>query len=355
MTDLSHSATWREIHAQPAIWRDWGRSLDVTGLRGWIAGLDISDVWFCGAGSSAFVGDIVVAALEGAPGPMRRAIPTTDLVSRPQTYLSGRKPLIVNFGRSGNSSETIATLDLLDTLCPTAPRLNITCNGGSVLAMRSAADQRVVVLPAVTHDVGFAMTSSFTTMALTALALFDHSVTDSAIPAVLDTLSGGATAILAAVSVPVLPERVVFMGTGPGAFVAREAALKVMELSAGRIPALWESTLGFRHGPKSFVIGATDLYLFTAADSPANLYEADLAAELRQQFPQCRVTTVGPGGDVDLPPQTWGFLLPVILAQVLAVGWSDALGLTVDDPFQGQGTLSRVVSGVRLHGATGAA
>ena len=28
MTDLARFATWREIHAQPAIWRDWGKTLD---------------------------------------------------------------------------------------------------------------------------------------------------------------------------------------------------------------------------------------------------------------------------------------------------------------------------------------
>jgi tagatose-6-phosphate ketose/aldose isomerase len=31
------------------------------------------------------------------------------------------------------------------------------------------------------------------------------------------------------------------------------------------------------------------------------------------------------------------------------VRWSDALGLPVDDPFAGQGTLTRVVSGVQLY------
>jgi tagatose-6-phosphate ketose/aldose isomerase len=45
-------------------------------------------------------------------------------------------------------------------------------------------------------------------------------------------------------------------------------------------------------------------------------------------------------------------VLPVLLAQVLAVVWSDSLGLPVDDPFAGMGTLSRVVSGVKLYPVT---
>ena len=41
--------------------------------------------------------------------------------------------------------------------------------------------------------------------------------------------------------------------------------------------------------------------------------------------------------------------LVVPLAQVMAVMWSDRMGLNVDDPFAGLGTLSRVVAGVRLY------
>ena len=148
------------------------------------------------------------------------------------------------------------------------------------------------------------------------------------------------------------PERIVFLGTGPLAFAARESALKVMELAAGRIPALWDSTLGFRHGPKSFIRGATDIVLYLSPDAHARRYDDDLAAELRLQFPASRVTTVGQGGDIGLSMPDgagWGAAPAVVLSQILAVHWSDALGLNVDNPFEGQGTLTRVVSGVKLY------
>lgn len=136
------------------------------------------------------------------------------------------------------------------------------------------------------------------------------------------------------------------------AFAAREAALKVMELSAGRIPALWDSTLGFRHGPKSFVTDGTQITLFTSPDPHAAAYEIDLVEELRGQFPGATVRTIGPGGDIDFAMPyglVWHAPVSIAAAQVAGVLWSDALGLNVDDPFAGQGTLSRVVSGVRLH------
>jgi tagatose-6-phosphate ketose/aldose isomerase len=134
------------------------------------------------------------------------------------------------------------------------------------------------------------------------------------------------------------------------AFAAREAALKVMELAAGQIPALWDSTLGFRHGPKSFVLPGTRIVLFGAADPHAARYDADLAEELAAQFPDCPLTVVpAQAGLSESLPDLWAAPLAVALAQVMGVVWSARLGLDVDDPFAGRGTLSRVVTGVRLY------
>jgi tagatose-6-phosphate ketose/aldose isomerase len=348
MTDLSHIATWREIMAQPDIWTAWGATMPVAELRRWIKDLDVKEVWFCGAGTSAYIGDIIVAGLEGAPGPRLRAVPTTDLVSRPHAYLTGRKPLVVSFGRSGNSTESLGTLDALDALAPDAPRLHITCNPVGALAVRHGqGQQRVVLLPEATHDAGFAMTSSFSTMLLTALALFD-AASDMAgrMAALGDQLRQALPGYIAVAKASVMPDRVVFLGAGPLTFAAREAALKVMELTAGQIPALWDSTLGFRHGPKSFVTGRTQVIVFMSPEPLAAKYDADLVAELGLQFPNATITAL----TTEMPTgATWSVPLVVAYAQILAVVWSHRLGLNVDDPFSGQGTLSRVVSGVKLY------
>jgi tagatose-6-phosphate ketose/aldose isomerase len=350
--DPGQWATWREIHAQPDIWRHWGAEFDAAALCGWIAGLGVEEVWFCGSGTSAFIGDILVAGLEGQSTPRLRAVPATDLVSRPQAFLNGVRPLVVSFGRSGNSSETIGTLDALDALAPGAPRLNITCNATSALATRKGRGaERVIILPEATHDAGFAMTSSFSTMLLSALAVFE-------VPARPDGPWRRAAASIETAlpqfraALPPRPERAVFLGTGALSFAAREAALKVLELTAGRTPALWDSTLGFRHGPKSFVTDGTDITLFLSDGAAERRYELDLLAELRAQFPNAAVRGVGPGGDIEVAmPDGPVWAAPVLIgfAQVAGALWSAELGLDVDDPFAGQGTLSRVVSGVTLY------
>ncbi len=354
MTGEGHQrwATWAEIMAQPAIWRDWAGACDFEGHRDWIAAQGVDEVWFCGAGTSAYIGDILVAGLEGQRGgPRLRAVPSTDLVARPQDFLRGRRPLVVSFGRSGNSSESVGTLDALDALAPDAPRLNITCNGDSALGTRSGAETRVIVLPEATHDSGFAMTSSFSTMLLTALMLFSDGPADPG-PLVRAADEAGRVLPGLAEAAGPAPGRAVFLGTGPLAFAARESALKVMELAAGRIPCLWDSILGFRHGPKSFVDDTTHIVALTGAEAPGARYEADLVEELRAQFPRARVTVIGPSGDVDLAlpdGPAWGAALSVLFAQVAAVIWAEELGQNVDDPFEGQGTLTRVVSGVTLY------
>jgi tagatose-6-phosphate ketose/aldose isomerase len=351
MTDLTRHATFREILAQPGIWAAWGATLPVADLRQWIASTATDEVWFCGAGTSAYIGDIVAAGLEGQSGLRFRSLPTTDIVARPHAYLKGSPKLIVSFGRSGNSTESIGLLDAMDALAPNWPRLTITCNGQSALAKDAKA--KVITLPDATHDQGFAMTSSFSTMLLTAAALFDASLpasqTARRFAALADTLQTLLPHFTKAARTARRPQRAVFLGSGPLAFAAREAALKVMELAAGQIPALWDSTLGFRHGPKSFTTSETDLWLFRSADPHTRAYDEDLLAELRSQFPHSIVTAP----DVPQPfTDLWAAPLYVALAQLLAVHWSDALGLNVDDPFAGQGTLTRVVSGVTLHPVT---
>ncbi|WP_210529030.1 SIS domain-containing protein [Rubellimicrobium arenae] len=360
---LQATATWREIQQQPDLWDTWSRSSALREARDWIASLAVKEIWFCGAGSSAYIGDIVVAGLEGVLNQRLRAIPTTDLVSRPQPYMP-TKALVIHFGRSGDSAESLGLLDVLDVLSPETPRLHVTCNPQGTLATRPPkvwpdpnireSPFKVLVLPEAAHDAGFAMTSSFTTMLLTALALVAPEG-----PGPLAGLSRQLRDLLplyeAGVAAARTPERMVFLGTGGLAFAARESALKVMELAAGAIPCLWDSTLGFRHGPKSFVQGATDIVLYLSPERHPSRYEADLAEELRAQFPESRVTTVGPGGDIDVPMPDgaeWGAALVVPFAQMLAATLSDRLGCKVDNPFEGKNTLSRVVQGVRLHKVT---
>ncbi len=356
MTKLETSHTWQEIHAQPGIWQAWAAPLATQSaeIREWIAAKGIKRIVFSGAGTSAFIGQALASVKAGAIS--LNAIPTTDIVSNPSETLSDDgELLVVQFGRSGNSSETIATLDLLDEHFPKAHRLNITCNGESALAVRAAkgpGEQRVIVLPAATHDQAFAMTSSYTTMLLSALACIDGTadVADK-----LNKLSAAGTKALAQLDATPAPhpDRAIFLGSGALTGVSRESALKVLELTAGQVMTNWDSTLGFRHGPKASVVGNTRVVVFIHPDQHTARYDRDIAVEIAQQFPTATVTTVGGEGcdlALDLTGDSrWDAVLYVLLAQIWSARWSAELDLNIDNPFIDQGNLTRVVSGVKIY------
>ena len=341
------------IHAKPGIWRSWANDFCAEKYRSWIEQLGIREVWFCGAGTSGYIGDILSAGLPNAEGIRFRSIPSTDLVSRAQYYLEHppNDLLFVNFGRSGNSSETVGTLRAIEVLAPSLPTLNITCNSNSAMAKSSIGQS--ILPPDACHDAGFAMTSSFSTMLLTALSIFD---TDADARSHMRQLVKHAEAVL-----PLLDSQIcglkasahaVFIGSGPMTFAARECALKVLELSVGKIPALRDSTLGFRHGPKSFISSGTAIYVLRSAESPTTKYEVDLVEELRMQFPGATTMTIGAEADLStksIGSSAWDTVLSILPAQLASVIWSNQLGFNIDDPFVGQSTLTRVVSGVRLH------
>lgn len=359
MTFTHPSSTWKEILRQPAIWREWSADLGnrAAEIRYWIKSREIEEIWLCGAGTSAFIGDILTAtACSTVDGPLIRAVATTDFVACPADFVRrGSKILVLQFGRSGDSSETVGMLDLLDRAMPEAHRLHITCNPEGALARRAApgpGEQQVLLLPEETHDRGFAMTSSFTTMLLSALACIDADFDPvNALPA----LSAAADTLLADLveqDTPACPPRTIFLGAGALKGLAREAALKVLELTAGQVMVQWDSPLGFRHGPKAAVVPGTHIVLMVHPDAHTSRYDRDVIDELRSQYPGAVVSTIGAEGcDFTVPaicePRALAALY-VLPSQVWAVRWSADLGLNVDNPFAG-GTLSRVVSGVTLY------
>lgn len=367
---LERWETVREIIQQPMVWRKLAAQLAaVSGdIRQWLASRGHDEIWFCGAGTSAFIGQTLEAYLNRAAGPARfRSVPTTDLVSSPRSFLRpGVRALVVSFGRSGNSSESLGTLALLDAHAPEADRLHITCNGEGALARpdrRGHGEQRILVLPPETNDRGFAMTSSYSTMLLCALACFDPAP-PQAPPALLARLADAAEALigrgLRELARLDMPERAVFLGSGPLTGTARECALKVLELTAGNVTTSWDSTLGFRHGPKAVVNDRTLVFVLQSPDSFTQAYDADLAEEVAAQFGGGSVLRLGAaetGADFAVPAvgnDAWGSVLHVLVGQMLAVLWSERLGLCVDDPFAGR-NLARVVSGVKLYGLPKAA
>ncbi|MGW3961035.1 SIS domain-containing protein [Amycolatopsis sp. NPDC005003] len=358
------SRTAREIEQQPAT---WVRVADaVRRARPEIdelIGLPGRRIVLTGAGTSAFAGEVVARDLALHLGRPVEAIATTEIVADPLAVAVDDRPiLLVSFARSGNSPESVAAADLLQRLTPGLRHLVITCDPGGQLARRwsGARDAVVVTLPDEVNDRGFAMTSSFTGMALAALLAFGVDVDVEALARAGSAVLGGAAEHASAIS-GAKPARLVFLGSGPLRGLAREAALKCLELTRGEVVGIADSALGFRHGPKSVLDERTIAVVFLATDAYARRYDVDIARELVQSLGAERVVVVG-GDDtaefggarvwpVPAPPRlpVAGYaLLAVIAAQTTALACSLALGITPDNPFPG-GEVNRVVQGVVVH------
>ncbi|MFP1455726.1 SIS domain-containing protein [Escherichia coli] len=73
------------------------------------------------------------------------AVPTTDLVTNPMDYLNPAHPLLlISFGRSGNSPESVAAVELANQFVPECYHLPITCNEpATITKTRSTAITRL--------------------------------------------------------------------------------------------------------------------------------------------------------------------------------------------------------------------
>jgi len=389
LPELADAAAWRalgggdtaaEIARQPELWDALVELLEPRrdALEEFIgARLDepMQRVLFTGAGSSGFVAELVAGALETRHPCELRAIHTTSLLTHPARYLRAERPtLLVSFGRSGSSPESIAAIDIVRNTVAGARFLNITCNADGELARQGQthADTFTLLMPEASCDRAFAMTSSLSCMLLAALTLFEPAPWPQRV-ARLPALARMARTALAQWADPVhaLAQtpfgRVVYLGSGPLEALAREAALKLVELSAGRVLALPNTPLGFRHGPKSALTGNTLVVVFRSSEPLARRYEQDLLDELRRDGIAARVLSIGPqtasarnadaadDDDLALPlaaevvaDDVWLAPVWLLFAQLVALYRSAVSGLTADNPFP-DGSVNRVVQGVTIH------
>ncbi|QNA82848.1 SIS domain-containing protein [Sphingomonas sp. So64.6b] len=316
-----------------------------------------------GAGTSAFIGECLAPWLSRELGRPVEAIATTDIVSAPSLYLRADAPtLLVSFGRSGSSPESVAAADLADATIGEAYHLIVTCNAAGELARRASDNTHVVVLPEATHDRGFAMTSSFSAMMLAALAILAGIDTldarESAIAAAVDEVLTQCEPLVASLATRGF-KRVVYLGSGVFKGLAREAALKLMELSDGAVVTAFDTALGFRHGPKTIVNTDTLAVVFVSNDPLTRRYDLDIVEELRSDG-HCGALAVisaqpGDGADITITGMADAtdadLLFPFIVpAQMFGLHVSLALGLTPDRP-NASGTVNRVVQGVRIYAA----
>ena len=144
--------------------------------------------------------------------------------------------------------------------------------------------------------------------------------------------------------------------------ISQESALKMLELTAGEVVTMYDTPLGFRHGPKSIVDDDTLTVIYISDNAYSRQYEIDLIKEMSGQRKGNKIVVMNGKCDeikelvdyvveFDIDGKFDNILLGfdyIILAQTVAVLKSLAMGKTPDNPCP-TGEVNRVVKGVTLY------
>lgn len=376
---LGAEITTREIKQQPELWQEAlefykEKLAEISNFLNKVVETSPDrpvKVIFTGAGTSQYVGDTILPYLKRTADRKRftfESIGTTDLVSAPYDYLfEDETVLLVSFARSGNSPESVAAVALTNQIVSNAYHLTITCAPEGLLAKQAVGNDRnlLLLMPIRSNDDGFAMTGSFTCMLLTAVLVFDEIETLETKESYVSYLSEIGQDIIGRVGdLKVLVDldfnRLVYLGSGALAALTREAQLKVLELTAGKIATMFDSSMGFRHGPKSFVDENTIVINFIHNDPYTRQYDVDLLEEVYSDQIALKTLAIAQKGepvfsgesfellsDIILP-EVYLALADVLVAQTISLLASIKVKNTPDTP-SASGTVNRVVKGVTIH------
>lgn len=369
--------TASEIHQQPETWKKTLAQVEsekdaIQAFINKVITQDDFDVILTGAGTSEFVGNAVFSYLNTKLNHKARSYATTDIVACPENYLSRTKPtLLISYGRSGNSPESVAAVEVANVVCENIYHLFITCNHeGALSEFAKGKDNCYAInLTPETHDQSFAMTSSFSNMYLATVLSFNL---DN-----LDEMKNRVDAIAAGVDELVneqytFPEmlvsgfdfkRIVYLGSNTNKGVAQESALKMLELTAGEVVTMYDTPLGFRHGPKSIIDPETLTVVYLSDDAYTRQYEIDILKEMSPQRKGNKILAISSSEDEqaeELVDYFYSFdnkekmenvflgLEYIVMAQLIAYYKSLSLEKTPDNPCP-TGEVNRVVKGVIIY------
>lgn len=141
----------------------------------------------------------------------------------------------------------------------------------------------------------------------------------------------------------------------------REAQLKILELTAGKVATIFDSSMGFRHGPKSFLNSKTLVVGFVSNQPYTRNYDLDILEEIKEDRVTANVIAIAQPGTVDFSgmtvlledsvsklPDAYLALAMIMTAQIIALYTSIKVANKPDTPSP-TGTVNRVVKGVIIH------
>jgi tagatose-6-phosphate ketose/aldose isomerase len=328
-------------------------------------------VFLIGAGTSDYIGQSLVSLLRKHWQCDVIAVPSTDLLTHmEELLLPEKKYLWLSFSRSGDSAEGVAVLESARKNRPDIHHLVISCNAAGRMIREASNSPRMlgVCLDDAVNDRGLAMTSSFSNMVIfgqclahgNSLVQYEETLSQlvEAGRNFLPVAAGCASMLAKGAYI-----KACFVGSGPLRVVAKESALKLLELTAGKTLTASESVLGLRHGPMAALDQETLFVCFLSENRRVQQYERDLLDEIgKKALVRSRVVVAGseiPASDSFAEYFLTGNLsstvgdeyrpaLDVIFGQLLGLFFSLRWNLRPDCPSP-NGAISRVVQHINIH------
>ena len=375
LNEMGAFNTTVEIKQQPELWLDtlniYKENLEA--IEAFLAdaramGEGRLSVVFTGAGTSDYVGDTCAPYLRHAGDTKLydfKPIATTDIVSAPRDFLNPDEPtVVVSFARSGNSPESLAAVQVAKTFVKNVKFINITCAPEGRLAVESEgdADQLTLLIPRA-NDKGFAMTGSYSCMTLLSTLIFDTASLEQKTVWVEAMAKLGEDVIAREGEIAEFLSgdfnRVTYLGSGSFGGLAQEAQLKILELAHGLVATSYDTSMGYRHGPKSFVDDKTLVFVFVNNDEYTRQYDLDILNEINGDQIAAKTIAIQQDGATKFDgasftlagealPEAYLALPFVMVGQVVSLLNSVRVGNTPDTPSP-SGTVNRVVKGVTIH------
>lgn len=366
--------TAREIRQQPDLWRETYEIIlnKKEVIQKFIKeNVDVNTrIVLTGAGTSEHVGKTIYLELNKRLKARVEEIATTDIVSNPEEYIEkDTKTILVSYGRSGDSPESVGAYELFENNVDNILQIVITCDKNGALAKKCKNNEKdlLILMPEKSNDKGFAMTGSFSCMTLATLLIFDIENIEKN-KEIIDIISSQAEDILenkwedVKNLVNYETGRVVYVGSGIFKGLCKEMALKNLELTSGKVVTIYDSVLGFRHGPKSIIDDDTLVIVMTSNNEYTQLYDLDLVKEIYGDSGNHKLAVVCYEDDEQLKnncnnylcingknvPDMYKVFNYMLFGQMFGYLNSLRLNISPDNP-RPDGTVNRVVKGVTIH------
>lgn len=275
------SLTYKEIYGQPESFKGINDTLDEIYKvldKAFDKSNQYDELIFTGCGTSFYLAQSAAHAFSTYTGISARAVPCSELYFFPETFVEGKKVLVLPITRKSYTTEVRMAIDKVRSF-PDVQSLAITCDPDS-----KTYNDYVILSPVSSED-SVIMTRSFTSMVYLAMIMAMYVAGKNDEIKVMADYDRKAQEILPKMDemakkiIEENPDLNLFITLGQGVYygIANECMNKMKEMGIVNSEAYY--SLEYRHGPMSLVDENT--MVLTLVNSKSTEHDAKLLSQMK--------------------------------------------------------------------------